>query len=214
MCASNSPNTNGLGKIVNGIISSDGRGGIGSCALGINHNQASDWQLSKVYVWNTHLSDEDLTLALLSLHFALFTDTTAAGVCLPCQANSQSQPGASVCGCNAGYTAEKGWLCRACAANSFKSEVSFDACTLCLANAASPAASVIKTNCRCIVGYFGLDGKVCGLCPANSRSLTPSADITSCACNANYYGEYGETCTLCPSNSQSVAGSTHITQCQ
>jgi len=167
----------------------------------------------RIYECGTHLSDEDLTLASLSLHSALFTDTTATGACVPCQANSQSQPGASVCGCNAGYTAENGWLCKACPVNYFKPEIGFMSCTLCPANTASPAASVIETSCRCISGYFGLDGEVCGLCPANSRSLTPSADITSCVCNANYYGVNGNICTVCPAYSQSVVGNVNISGC-
>ena len=214
MCASNLNKISSIGVMVNGIIKSNARGGQGNCALGINHNEASDWQFSKVYVWNTHLSDEELTLASLSLYSALFTVTTASGVCLPCQANSQSQPGASVCGCNAGYTAQNGWLCRACAANTFKAGVGFDVCTLCPANSASPAGSVTGTSCRCNVGFFGLDGGVCGICPANSRSLIPDVNITSCQCNANFFGNNGDVCTGCPANSQSVFGSLVIAGCK
>ena len=214
MCTSNTADTNRLAVFVNGIITSNGRGGTGNCALGINHAEQSDWQLSKVYVWNTHLSNEDLSLASLSLYSALFTDTTAAGVCLPCYRNSQSQAGASVCECNAGYTGQHGWLCKICPGNTFKSIIGPDSCTPCPANAASPSGTTLITVCRCRVEYFGADGGVCTACPGNSRSVNPSTEITNCKCNANYFGEHGGSCTLCPSNSKSVAWSLFITDCK
>ena len=214
MCGSNSPNTNGLGVMVNGIINLNERGGHGNCALGVNHGEQSDWQLSKVYVWNTWLSDEDLTLASLSLHSALFTDTTAAGVCLPCQVNSESQAGASVCECSAGYTGQNGWVCRICPPNTFKAEVGPGSCTPCPANADSPSGNINSTNCRCRTPFFGVNGGFCTPCLANSQSVGPSLEITICRCNANYFGAYGQACTLCPPNSASPAGSTVITDCK
>jgi len=52
-----------VGVIVNGVKTQDAVGGIGGGALGINFNQASEWQLSKLYIWNYHLSNSDFDFA-------------------------------------------------------------------------------------------------------------------------------------------------------
>jgi ammonia channel protein AmtB len=51
--------TGSAGTIINGIVTSTTKGGGGNCELAINQlsTETSDWQLSKVYVWNVHLPD-------------------------------------------------------------------------------------------------------------------------------------------------------------
>jgi Asp-tRNA(Asn)/Glu-tRNA(Gln) amidotransferase A subunit family amidase len=61
--------------ITNGVQVSENNPGSGNCQLSINRYDSSDWQLSKLYVWNRHLSNtefaeaaasfEDLTLSNL-----------------------------------------------------------------------------------------------------------------------------------------------------
>jgi hypothetical protein len=49
-----------VGTIINGVLTSTAEGGTGNCELTINMygpSDNSDWQLSKLYVWNTHLPD-------------------------------------------------------------------------------------------------------------------------------------------------------------
>ncbi len=65
-CGRNIQTTGSAGVIINGVVtafgSADMKGG-GNCELAINMgstymgDERSDWQLSKLYVWNTHLPD-------------------------------------------------------------------------------------------------------------------------------------------------------------
>jgi hypothetical protein len=62
-CGRNIQTPGSAGTIINGVVTSTAEGGNGNCELAINqifNNWAdeSDWQLSKVYVWNTHLPDD------------------------------------------------------------------------------------------------------------------------------------------------------------
>jgi hypothetical protein len=58
-CGRNIQTPGSAGTIINGVVTSVAEGGLGGCELAINQNgdPPSDWQLSKVYVWNTHLPD-------------------------------------------------------------------------------------------------------------------------------------------------------------
>jgi hypothetical protein len=54
-----------VGTIINGIVTSTGSGGLGGCDLNINDAivgsgvpEISDWQLSSLHVWDSHLSDD------------------------------------------------------------------------------------------------------------------------------------------------------------
>ena len=67
-CGRNVVSSGSVSTIVNRVSQSTGGGtpGAGNCALGINNNYAdehSDWQLSKLYVWDYHLSDSMLSSA-------------------------------------------------------------------------------------------------------------------------------------------------------
>ena len=59
-CGRNIQTAGSTGTIINGVVTSVAKGGAGNCELTINldpylYSQPTDWQLSKVYVWNTHL---------------------------------------------------------------------------------------------------------------------------------------------------------------
>jgi hypothetical protein len=61
-CGRNIQTPGSAGTIINGVVTSPAEGGVGNCELVINQifnnwAEKSDWQLSKVYVWNTHLPD-------------------------------------------------------------------------------------------------------------------------------------------------------------
>ena len=90
------------GTIVKGVRSSFATGGSSKCALGINLiPETSEWQVSKVYKWNKHLSDSAFALVSSSLYNAL-SPNTPVGVRLSCPVNSQSAAGAAMCECRAG----------------------------------------------------------------------------------------------------------------
>ena len=56
-CGRNIQTPGSAGTIIMGVVTSVAEGGLGQCELAINryYIQPGDWQLSKVYVWNTHL---------------------------------------------------------------------------------------------------------------------------------------------------------------
>jgi hypothetical protein len=66
-CGRNILTAGSAGTIINGVVTSTAEGGDGNCELSINtfftepqsgqYWEQSDWQLSKLYVWNTHLPD-------------------------------------------------------------------------------------------------------------------------------------------------------------
>jgi hypothetical protein len=58
-CGRNIQTPGAAGTIINGVVTSTSEGGAGNCELTINRDwyEVSDWQLSKLYVWNTHLPD-------------------------------------------------------------------------------------------------------------------------------------------------------------
>jgi hypothetical protein len=56
-CGRNIQTPGSAGLIINGVVTSVAGGGLGQCELAIMPGH-SDWQLSRVYVWNTHLPDE------------------------------------------------------------------------------------------------------------------------------------------------------------
>ena len=123
------------GKIIttiNGNTISTVAGGKAPIALGINKIPAekSDWQFSKLYIWNYHLSDVDFALASSSLYSDLSTNNTA-GVCRACPPNSRSPNGSvsiTECECDAGYTGENGGLCTKCPDGTYKLESGSHAC--------------------------------------------------------------------------------------
>jgi len=177
MCGSNINNNSRPGIIVNNIVKATGRGGDGNCALGINHQEPSDWQLSKLYVWNYHLSESDFTLAASSLFTKLTTDISPQGtVCQACPLNSHSPAGSAVaeaCECNAGYTGANGAVCTQCGAGTFKGATGSVACSNCLVGSSSLGGATNINNCTCNAGYTGSGGSDCTVCaPGTSKAAS------------------------------------------
>ena len=136
VCGRNTITANTGSVIVNGIVRANARvPGGSSCALGINQHESfqSDWQLSKLYIWNYHLSDEHFALASLSLNDDL-TGLVVPGGCIACPPNSCS-PADSIditaCQCNAGYTGPNGGTCSQCLAGTYKVGLGPASCTVC-----------------------------------------------------------------------------------
>ncbi len=71
-CGRNIQTAGSAGTIINGVVTSVAAGGYGNCELTINKGpgsyETSDWQLSKVYVWSTHLPDAVFTVASARLN--------------------------------------------------------------------------------------------------------------------------------------------------
>jgi len=101
-CGRNIVKTGADGTIVNNVRTSLTIGGGGGGALGINIGvdiggstpEVSDWQFSKLYIWNYHLSDSDFKSTSQALNAELVNPTTdtAGGACQPC-AHASHSPG-------------------------------------------------------------------------------------------------------------------------
>jgi hypothetical protein len=83
-----------VGTIINGVTTSTGMGGKGNCDLSIGtyctkntcdgvyeHPETSDWQLSRLYVWDSHLSDDVFAQVSSELNQYLATGNLE---CTPC----------------------------------------------------------------------------------------------------------------------------------
>ena len=231
MCGSNVQNATRPGIIVNNVVRAQGNGGEGNCALNINGQWGltSDWQLSKLYIWNYHLSASNFAHIASMLHADTISGTP--GVCRKCPVNSDSLEGTisqTGCRCNAGYTWTRGEECSACPANHYKTVSGPAPCSLCPSNSISLAASSAITDCvckalwsgpnggpcvQCTVGTYAAFG-TCLNCAANSISPTLSVGITACRCNAGYTGTDGGICTQCHVNQFKAAlGNATCTNC-
>jgi len=68
-----------LGTIITGVTTSTGKGGTGNRDLSIGtyssgtHPETSDWQLSRLYVWDSRLSDDEFTRVSSKLNQYLAT---------------------------------------------------------------------------------------------------------------------------------------------
>ena len=222
-CGRNLVEQGAVGAIVNGVETRDAVGGVGGGALGINfHSQsASEWQLSKLYIWNYHLSNSDFQLASSYFYSELQSSViphTTAEVCSACLPNSNSpsnSSSASACTCNAGFTGPDGGACAACPAGSFKNETGPGACELCPAFSSSANASTHRTNCTCGAGYKGVPGGTCGkICPPGAEH-GPLNQLCY-ACNTSTYKPLAgdHRCTPCPAFSHhALTNQTRIEAC-
>jgi hypothetical protein len=208
VCGRNIWTAGSAGVIANGVVTCTACGGVGNGNLAINQGDSrefGDWQLSRLYVWNGHLSNADFAEASAKLN------SYVAGVqslnCVP----------SIGCSCNTGYTgpdtgASKG-QCAMCSAGTYKSTNGSAACTLCPANANSSVGSTNVTACSCNPRYTGPDVGPCVTCEAGKfkNASGPAACVT---CPANTYSASGAfSCTSCPTGFQSAAGSREVTDC-
>ena len=65
VCGRNLVSADSIGTVVNGVATSFATGGVGGCTLSMSGtaNENSVWALSKLYIWDHHLSDTDFALA-------------------------------------------------------------------------------------------------------------------------------------------------------
>jgi len=192
----------GDSTIVNAITTSVASRGSGNCSLGINYDAVSDWQLSRLYIWDYHLSNSNFALASSSLYAALTVGSTDS-VCQACPANSRSAAASTVntaCTCNAGYTGIDGSTCSACPPGSSKTASGDSAC-IPYTCPADQFSSEVAANVAA----------VCWACPSSAVSVAASTAPAACQCRA---GTYEETRVLNPPYAQrsysSIFSNTHF----
>ena len=190
VCGRNTNTKDNASVIVNRMIRAFATvPGASACALGINQDVShrSDWQISKLYVWNYHLSNEIFSLVSSSLNDALVytqmpelctrcpRDTfslTNGPQCLRCAPNSASNNDNTACRCNAGYepASATNTTCVSCSVGKYKNTNSdlsaeTDVCIPCLQDRTSPVGSINVTSCVCKGGFSGMDPDKCVQCP-------------------------------------------------
>ena len=68
--------------------------------------------------------------------------------------------------------------CSDCAAGKYKEDEVASDCDACPAHSAQPAvASENATDCKCKIGYSGVDGGACTACPVGMIKLAAGAGI-------------------------------------
>ena len=214
-CGRNTITANTVSVLVNEVERSSAMDGVGACALGINQDASarSDWQLSKLYIWDYHLSDEKFDMASSFLNAELFSGRKS-GECFACALNSNSPISSAKCKCNAGYKGADGGICLQCPAGTYKSRTGHSNCLACPTDSVSPVASTTSTACVCNAGWHGANGAICVACvagtykshtghsnclacPKDSVSPVASTTITACVCNAGWHGANGAICVAC-----------------
>jgi hypothetical protein len=152
-----------------------------------------------------------------------------------CPLHSSSLASASTitdCRCVGSYVGPNGGPCEPCSAGRYCTGGTDD--HLCDLNSYCPAISLSSTacpnvhlvapkgsdelsDCKCIAGYFGVDGGPCAKCQANyfclggtnqtwcgvgSESVAGSDEASDCSCSVGFFGSHGkDQCEVCPPNS-------------
>jgi hypothetical protein len=220
VCGRNTVAAGAAGTLVNDVVTSTAKGGTGNCQLDINNGEQSNWQLSRLYVWNTHLSDTQFINASRRLNRYVLGMQEAT--CVTCPANTQTvQTGSNNitdCICNIGYTGPNGGPCTACASGTFKNITGTASCTSCPANTGESCIGCTTfENCSCNVASYAPNLGPCLKCPPNSglscRGSTCTV-LTNCTCNPGFTGPNGDLCTACPAGSYKISsGNASCTNC-
>ena len=148
-CGRNTNAANSVSTMVNGVNLTFAGGGHGSSWLGINSGlgddgglSMSDWQLSRLYVWNVHLSDAEFADASAKLvdyvRLSGFPESSGAN-CVACPASAPTSaatsPSLASCQrlCPPGTTGALDGIapCTNCPLGTFKSASGTAACALC-----------------------------------------------------------------------------------
>ncbi len=110
-CGRNIGTAGAVSTIVNGVVTGTALGGgKGSGQLTINEawGENSNWQLSRLYVWNTHLSNADFAEASEKLNSYIAAGQTRCSACLASTYSPSASTAKEQCVCNAGYSGPGG----------------------------------------------------------------------------------------------------------
>ena len=208
-CGRNIYTPGAISTIVNGVVTSTAAGGsLGNGRLAINGIDpiyGSDWQLSRLYVWNGHLSNAEFAEASAKLNSYVAGELKN---CVPSIA----------CSCNTGYTgpdtgASKG-QCTTCPAGTYKPTNGSAACTSCAVNANSSVGSTNVSACSCNPGYTGPDVGPCVACAAGAaKSVSGSAACGVCPADTFSNTSAASVCTACPTGFKALSGTTTSVDC-
>lgn len=222
VCGRNIWTAGSAGVIANGVVTCTACGGVGNCDLSINRGDSrefGDWQLSRLYVWNRHLSNAEFSEASAKLNSYV---SLLLPPCTACQVGTYKDTIGSA-------------FCTSCPVNTFSATVnatSLDMCTACQGNSTSVVGSASKDYCQCNTGFIHKGEKcdqclpgtfnprlaqiACSNCTVGTYSLNYAAtsNETCASCSATEYSPEGSpVCQSCPPNSVAPAKSSKIQDC-
>lgn len=158
--------------------------------------EKSDWELSQLMIWDTHLDDTEMNTVSQELLSYVAPNTA----CTATPSNACTQ-------CVAGkYKSATGSMeCTDCGPGKFQPALGADrenTCINCPDNTFAAASSMAITNCTCLAGYSALsDGNTCTACVAGSyKTTTGTGTCTQCPVNtfSTAVAQTTSTCTSCP----------------
>ena len=223
-CGRNIATPGVVSSIANGVVTSTAiGGGAGDGRLRINTwGEKSDWQLSRLYVWNGHLSNTDFADASAKLNSYVALRMSSYYFCSACQIGKYKDTTGSA-------------LCTSCAANTYSAQTnatSVGTCLDCPGNSTSVVASASKDYCQCNVGFSQGAGRcaqcvpgtfnprlaqlACSNCTVGTYSLNVGAtsNETCASCSGTEYSPEGSpVCLPCPAYSVAPARSGLIQNC-
>ncbi len=232
-CGRNIGTSGATYSIVNGVvtstfISTGNNGGNGNCQLAINNNLASafsDWQLSRLYVWDTDLSEEVFAQASAKLNsylsnsgetsrclvcpaaYYISTDSTATTSCPANSVSPVSSSSQANCTCNAGYFGPTGGTCTPCTDGQYKNTLGNTQCQ-------DNPAWLVGPGQGC--SYFAPGRPYDGLCVPMAGTGTCSNCCASCGhvCPGGGSGISTGLCTSCAAGTySSTQGASSCTPC-
>jgi len=182
MCGRNTIAAGQVSAMANGVPITVAAGGEGNVQMVIGV-EPSDWQLSRVHVWDYHLQDD--AFYTVAAEMLAYVD----GQFCPCGAGKYASGALECTECTAGTyaAAADATACAECAAGQFSATIGathLSSCVTCAAGQFSTAGSSSCTSCD--AGKFSatigaMTDSSCVSCPADSNSLAGSVE---CACNA------------------------------
>lgn len=176
--------------------------------------EKSDWELSQLMIWDTHLDDTEMNTVSQELLSYVAPNTA----CTATPSNACTQ-------CVAGkYKSATGSMeCTDCGPGKFQPALGADrenTCINCPDNTFAAASSMAITNCTCLAGYSALsDGNTCTACVAGSyKTTTGTGTCTQCPVNtfSTAVAQTTSTCTSCPeyASTGGLSGSDEAIDCK
>jgi len=223
-CGRNIATAGATSSIVNGVVQLAAAGGnFGDGRLRINTwGEKSDWQLSRLYVWNRHLTNAEFAEASAKLNSYVTLKMPSYYFCSACVLGKYKDTIGSA-------------VCTSCAANTYSAQsnaTSVETCLTCPGNSTSVVASASNDYCQCNVGFSHAAGGcaecvpgtfnprlaqlACSNCTVGTYSLNVGAtsNETCASCSGTEYSPEGSpVCQPCPAYSVSPARSGLIQNC-
>ena len=132
-----------------------------------------------------------------------YKSTLSNDECTVCPDNTISSVGSVnvlQCVCPHGYSnLQVGLPCIECEAGTYKDETGSVECTMCPYRKSSLPGSVLKSDCKCVEGYYEDNGD-CTRCPVGTTSPFGATSKVHCLCMPGWI-HGGEGCIPCPPGS-------------